>query len=70
MQPLPLGLIARDLCFVDHIAMWTRSRNLHFVIKKTLQADICKIEQWAQKWGVPSSGTKSKLIIFTHKKKV
>ena len=64
----PSGSHSRISLFVDDIAMWTRSRNPHFMAKK-LQVDVCRIEQWAQKWGFVFSGSKSKFIIFTRKRK-
>ena len=59
----------RILLFADDVAMWTRSRKPQFMAKK-LQEEVCRIEQWTQKWGFSISGPKSKFIIFSRKRKV
>ena len=37
---------------------------------KKLQGEVCRIQQWAQKWSFSISGPKYKFIIFSRKRKV
>lgn len=62
--PLDMG---RSL-FADDGAIWKRGRNGEF-IKRKLQNGINQVEQWGTKWGFKFSVEKTKVMLFTNKKK-
>ncbi len=62
--PMDMG---RSL-FADDGAIWKRGRNGEFINKK-LQNGINQVAEWGIKWGFKFSVEKTKVMIFTNKRK-
>lgn len=54
--------------FADDGAIWKRGRNGEFINKK-LQNGINQVAEWGIKWGFKFSVEKTKVMIFTNKRK-
>ncbi len=54
--------------FADDGAIWKRGRNCNFINKK-LQNGINQVAEWGIKWGFKFSVEKTKVMIFTNKRK-
>ena len=55
--------------FADDGAIWTEARNIAEAMTK-MQRAIDAIETWSNRWGLEISTSKTKVLIFTHKRKL
>ena len=55
--------------FADDCAIWTEVRNVAEAMTK-MQWAIDAIETWSNRWGLDISTSKTKVHIFTHKRKI
>ena len=52
--------------YADDGALWIRGKNIKYIQKK-LQAEIVKVEQWADEWGFKPSVAKTQGICFSRR---